>query len=88
MPTWKRQDDWVGTQVDEEFVMINVESGRYVALNSTAAAVWELMADPQEENALVTRLTRDFDVDRETCALSVSRAMTRMKELGMADEVA
>ena len=37
---WVRSDDWVGTEIDGSFVMVSVESGKYVALNETAHAIW------------------------------------------------
>lgn len=88
MSTWKRRDDWVGTQVDDQFVMINVESGRYVALNDTAAEVWRLIEQPRDEPALVSAMLATFDVDRDACARSVSEAMARMQALGMAEPLA
>jgi len=37
---WARSDDWVGSEIEDSFVMVNIDSGKYVALNPTATAVW------------------------------------------------
>lgn len=64
---WQRRDDWIGSQVDDSFVMINLDHGSYVALNATAADTWELLAEPQDEDALVDALVGKFDVDPAHC---------------------
>ena len=37
-PLWARSDDWVGSEIDDSFVMVNIDSGKYVALNATACS--------------------------------------------------
>ena len=88
MKSWKRRDDWVGTQVEDHLVMINVESGRYVALNDTAAEAWRLLEEPRDQEALVTALTGTFNIDREACAQSVSELMERMRSLELIEVAA
>jgi len=88
MKSWKRRDDWVGTQVEDHLVMINVESGRYVALNDTAAEAWRLLEEPKDQEALVTALTGTFNIDRETCAQSVTDLMERMRSLDLIEDAA
>jgi hypothetical protein len=88
MKSWKRRDDWVGTQVEDHLVMINVESGRYVALNDTAAEAWRLLEEPQDQEALVTALTGTFNIDRETCTQSVTDLMERMRSLDLIEDAA
>ena len=35
---WQRRDTWVGTQVEDQLVMINIDAGDYVALNGSAVS--------------------------------------------------
>ena len=46
---WQRSDQWIGTEVEDSFVMVNIETGKYVSLNPTANAVWRALeiAAPQ-----------------------------------------
>ncbi|MEY2927543.1 MAG: hypothetical protein RL367_2020, partial [Pseudomonadota bacterium] len=37
---WQRSESWVGSQIDDSFVMLNIEVGDYVSLNATATDVW------------------------------------------------
>lgn len=88
MKRWKRRDDWVGTQVEDHFVMINVESGRYIALNDTAAEAWHLLEEPSDQATIAAAMTRVFDVDTQTSEQSVSSLMDRMYSLELIEEVA
>lgn len=77
--TWQRADEWVGSTIDDSFVMVHIETGKYVALNATASAVWHALENPSDEEAIVARLTEMFEVDRATCRASVDSLLDEMK---------
>lgn len=87
MAMWQRRDDWVGTQVEDHFVMIHLESGRYVALNDTAAEAWRALEEPRDDAALAGALMAKFDVDAATCEQSVPALLDRMRALDLINEV-
>ena len=68
---WQRQEDWVGSSVDGSFVMLNLEDGSYIALNQTAAEVWDCLAEPRDEDELVAALTERFEVAPADCREAV-----------------
>jgi hypothetical protein len=81
---WKQSDDWVGTEIDGSFVMVSVETGKYVALNETAHAIWDAVETPQSDAAIVGRLRDQFDVDAtEGLDTDVSGALESMLKLGL-----
>lgn len=80
---WSRNEHWVGTEIEDSFVMINVESGLYVALNGTASAIWHAIEAPSSDAAVVEHLRERFAVDHETCARSVSRTLAEMRSLDL-----
>ncbi len=88
MPTWKRREDWVGTEVEDHLVMLHLESGRYVALNDTAAEAWRLLEAPCDEASLVEAMTEVFAVAPEHCKESVSKLLARMDRLELVERVA
>lgn len=81
---WRRSADWVGTAVDDSFVMIHVETGTYLALNSTATAVWTALETPQTQQGLADGLVRRFDVPIDECRKAVTDLLERMRELQIA----
>jgi len=88
MTIYKRRDDWVGTQVEDHLVMIHLDSGRYIALNDTAAEAWQLLEQPRDRDSLVAELTQRFAVEPEQCGASVDKLMERMRAFDLVAEVA
>lgn len=84
---WRRSDDWVGSPVEDSYVMVNIDSGTYVALNPTARAIWEALETPRTQQEVEASLLSAFDVAPETCAQSVIRTLQEMQaqQLASAD---
>lgn len=78
MTQYQRTDGWVGSQIDDSFVILNMDTGNYVALNATAASIWESLATPQTATAVVDDLMRQFSVERAACEASVARTLEEM----------
>ena len=80
---WQRSGDWVGSQIDEQFVMVHIDSGKYLALNETANAVWQQLEQPASVAQIVDGLTQFFDVEPDTATQSVNALLGRMEGLGL-----
>lgn len=76
---WRRSDDWVGSPVEDSYVMVNIDSGTYVALNPTARAIWEALETPSTQAQVEASLLSTFDVAPEACARSVTRTLQEMQ---------
>jgi hypothetical protein len=83
---WQRSDDWVGSEIDDSFVMVNIDSGNYVALNVTANAVWQALETPSSEDELVRVLTAKYEVDEEQCRASVTSLLGKMSEMALVSQ--
>jgi hypothetical protein len=81
---WQRNDNWVGTQVEDRFVMVGIESGDYVALNRTADAIWQALAEPRTVQELCDALCAQFEIAHDACAAAVENTLGRMHELELA----
>lgn len=75
---WQRATDWVGTEVEDSFVMIHLDTGTYLTLNRTASAVWQALETPQTQGAIAERLRTRFDVDPATCDAAVTALLAEM----------
>jgi hypothetical protein len=80
---WTRSEDWVGTEVDGSYVMVNVETGKYVALNPTAAAIWEALESRSDAPAIGEYVRQRFDVAGEECEAAVSQALETMRSMSL-----
>lgn len=81
---WQRDDNWVGSEIDDQFVMVNIDTGTYVALNASANDVWQLLEQPRSKAEIEQGLQARYAVDPATCAASVSRVLDQMRELQLA----
>ncbi|WP_157215752.1 PqqD family protein [Flavisphingomonas formosensis] len=58
-----RNPDMPATCVDEELVILNVETGRYVGLDSIGRRIWDAIEMPTRVGDLCTSLAREFRGD-------------------------
>jgi PqqD family protein of HPr-rel-A system len=85
--TLLRQADRVFTApVDDVFLMINADKGRYHSLNEVAARIWELLKTPTSEDGLIEALTTEYDISREACAAEVSAFLAALRQRGLVTE--
>ena len=82
--TWMRAHECVGARIDDALVLLDIEEGRYSALNPSAEAIWEALEErPASAEQLAEKLTEMFDVTVDRCLPSIERALTTMQELGL-----
>jgi hypothetical protein len=84
---WQRDDNWVGSLIEDSLVMVNIDTGKYVTLNSSANAVWQALEQPRSQADIVSTLVDNFDVDEATCSQSVTRVLEQMRELHLAANI-
>ncbi|RZM07566.1 MAG: PqqD family protein [Sphingomonas sp.] len=84
---WQRTDQWVGTEVEDSFVMINLETGTYLTLNATANAVWDVLETPQTQDAVEAALLERFDVVPADCTTAVTSLLAKMRDMKLASAV-
>jgi Coenzyme PQQ synthesis protein D (PqqD) len=78
---WQRDDNWVGSEIEDSFVMVNIDTGAYVALNRTAYAVWEALEAPATESEIASKLIERFEVSAEQCEAAILRLSRKMQDL-------
>ena len=70
----------VQSQIGEEVVMLDMESGFYFGLNSVASVVWSLLADEIGFEKLIDQLIAQFDVERSVCEAETQELLDQMLE--------
>ena len=56
-----------------------------LTLNETGAFLWERLPAAEDEEALVSALLDEFEVDRKTAADDVTEFLGRLRKLGIID---
>jgi len=81
---WQRDDNWVGSTVEDSFVMVNIDTGKYVSLNATASLVWQALESPATQGEIEARLRAEFDVSVDRCRQAVANLLAEMQKLQLA----
>lgn len=80
----RRQGDWLSAKVGDELVMMSAEKGNYIGLSEVGARIWELMATPQDVEALCARLQDEFEVEPDVCRSEVETFVNELVKHGAA----
>jgi hypothetical protein len=78
----------VQSQIGEEVVMLDMESGFYFGLNSVASVIWGLLADEIGFETLIDQLMTQFNVDRSVCEADTQELLDQMLEKNIIRKVA
>jgi|GEM_PF-1881227 len=64
----KRNDvKYLANQLGEELIMMNMETGDFVAMNHVGAAIWKLTEQPATLKNLVEQLQNIYEISEEQC---------------------
>ena len=79
----KTAEHCVSCDLNGERVILNTSSGVYFGLDEVGSRIWELLAEPSTEDAIVKRLTEEYDVDEETVRRDVQTFLGNLNERGL-----
>jgi len=82
-PVYRQSATFVTAPLDDELALLDVRSGTYFGLNSTAAAIWRLLERPVGVDGICAALTQDFEVDQADCRAGVERALRDLLRRGL-----
>jgi hypothetical protein len=71
----------VQSRIDDEVVMMDIESGFYFGLNSVASVIWELLKDGKTVDELAEYLITEYDVNRKQCLEETDILIKKMLDL-------
>lgn len=77
------RSDIPGSQIDDEMVFFNHDTGLYYGTGSVGAAIWTALSDPRSFQEICSHLLSIYDVEPETCEKQVRRFLSEMHEAGI-----
>ncbi|HVX40655.1 MAG TPA: PqqD family peptide modification chaperone [Gemmatimonadaceae bacterium] len=75
----------VHCQIDDAYVLMDVESGEYFELNRVGGRIWREASSEIAIGDLIDRLYRAFEVERATCESQVLSWIEKMRDLGLVE---
>ena len=79
----RRADRLQAGQVDDEVVMIDIDSGKYYGLDPIGSFIWNHLATPIRIADLCTLLGQRYTVEAERCQREVLALLEQMQERDM-----
>ena len=76
---WRRRE-CVSAELEGDLVLLDLETLKYHALNATATAVWEILAEPQTADGVAAELCNRYEVDPQECRRSVDGLLSTLAE--------
>lgn len=78
-----RSDDVLATQSQDVTVLMSMDTGKFVELNETARAIWNLTDGTASIADIVGELAGRYEVTEEQCAADVIGVYARLGEEGL-----
>ncbi len=75
--------DAVSCELAGETVILEMNSGRYFALDPIGTRVWQLLQTLSTAESLCGRLMEEYEVDSGTCRRDLSSLLGQMAENGL-----
>lgn len=79
----KKEDSFSVTQIDDEYVIMLLDSGEFLSLAGTAGAIWERIDGTRDRDALVADLAREFQAAPEEIASDVDDFLSSLRDAGL-----
>lgn len=79
----KRSHRLAETRVDEEIVVMQLDSGQFFSLSGTAADAWALIDGERNSTQIVDALANEYDGDRDQVGREVEAFLSRLEENGL-----
>ena len=79
----KRTDRFTQAEIDDEIVVMLLDTGEFYSLTGTASAIWRLIDGTHDQAAMIDALLADFDGCETDISVEVDQFITKLKELGL-----
>jgi hypothetical protein len=76
----KRNKEVFASEIDEEVVMMNVDTGRYYGMDTVGSRIWELVAEEIQVKDVIETLMEEYDVSEEQCKSDVLEFLNELYE--------
>jgi hypothetical protein len=73
----------VSSDLGDETVILQLESGMYHGLNAVGAAIWALLREPRSVEEIQQAILAEFAVDAERCQRDVMALLSKLEAEGL-----
>jgi len=78
-----RNSKTISGRLHDELVLMDIDKGKYFALNPVATRIWDLLEQPLSVRELCDRLTEEYETQQAECIHDVEEHLDEMNKLGL-----
>ena len=79
----KLSERFTEAAIDDEIVIMRVDTGEFFSLTGTAATTWRLIDGNRNRDALLAALADEYSTDEAAIAADVDDFLAQLKETGL-----
>jgi hypothetical protein len=83
MTKYQRKSKIISGRLQDELVMMDLDKGKYFALNPITTRIWDLLEKPLALDELCRLLMDEYEVEEEQCRADVAEVLAEMVKLGI-----
>ena len=83
MTLTKLRDRFTETEIDDEIIVMRLDTGDFYSLSGTAGAAWRLIDGQRDKAGLMADLAEEFDTDQAAIAADVEELLLRFRKMGL-----
>jgi len=73
----------VSAELDEEVILLNVESGVYFGLDAIGTRIWSAIEQGASEEEIFAQLVEDYDVEPHQLRSDIANFLDMLREQGL-----
>jgi hypothetical protein len=81
--TYKVSPNHLYSEIADEAVILDLESGVYYGLNSVGVAIWQWLQQPQSEEELLNLVLEEYEVTPEQAKQDLQSILKEMLAVGL-----
>ena len=81
----KAQGKFVETEIDDEVVLMDLESGNFFSLAGTSLAVWQAIDGERSEDEIAALLAEEYDQPLDQVLSDVTDFLGELRDAGLVD---
>ncbi len=79
----KQPDRYSETAIDDEIVVMRLDSGEFFSLAGTAATTWRLIDGTRDRDDVVAELTEQFEGNVVDISADIDEFLVTLREMGL-----
>ena len=76
----RNDEKFLASELGDELVMMNLENGNVIGMNSFGSDIWKLTEGPTSINEITSQLLTQYDVGEEECKNDVHEFISMLVE--------